>query len=230
LAYTQSRDISLPTGVVTGEVTRNQPVANTSATRQETTSERVLNWGIDILRTSITLILIGLCLIWLFPRFMQGLSTKLQSSPLPSLGWGVAAYILFFVVVLLIVLGTILGGVLFGVLTLGGLAGTTVFLGLLSLFALVLGFVLVTAFVAKIIVGQAFGRWLLARANSPLSEHRYWPMIIGVVITVVVIALLSFPQIPGFLGGLLNFLIVLLGLGTLWLWGRERVTSPAAVG
>ncbi len=98
-------------------------------------------------------------------------------------------------------------------------------LGLLTLFALIVGFVLATTFVAKVIFGAALGKWMLARANSPLAEHRYWPMVVGVLITVAVIALLSFPLIPGFLGGLLNFAVVLLGLGALWLWGRERMAK-----
>jgi hypothetical protein len=54
-------------------------------------------------------------------------------------------------------------------------------------------------------------------------------MIVGVLITLVITTLLSFPLIPGFLGWLLNFAIVLLGLGALWLWSRERTLRPAVV-
>ncbi len=229
LEYTQSRELALPAGVVTGEVTRNQPGTNAAAAPQQTTGQRIMNWGLNALRTGITLILIGLFLFWLFPSFMQGLSRKLQSSVWPSLGWGVAAYVVFFLVVLLTIIVIILGALLFGVLTLGGLAGTIVSVGILSLFVLILGFVLVTSFVAKIVFGQALGRWLLTRLNSPLAEHRFWPMVIGVVLTVAVVALLSFPLIPGFLGALLNFAVILFGLGALWLWGRERIARrPAA--
>ena len=223
LDYTQSEDLAIPAGVVAGKVTRSQPATNRAAPPQETTSDRIVSWGVNILRASITLILIGLLLLWLFPSFVQGLSLKVQSATWPSLGWGLVAYAGFFLVVLLIIAGTILGALLFGLLTLGGVAGTIVSVGLLSLIALIVGFVLVTSFVAKIVFGEALGRWLLARANSPLAGHRFWPMVIGVVVTVVVIALLSFPLIPGFLGGLLNFAVILFGLGALWLWGRERM-------
>ena len=153
---------------------------------------------------------------------MQGLGAKLQTAFWPSLGWGAVAYAAFFVILLFTIIVIIFGGLLFGALTLGGLAGTIVWLGILALFALILGFVLVTSFVAKIVFGQALGKWFLARANSPLAEHRFWPMVIGVLITVAVIALLSFPLIASFLGGLLNFVVILFGLGALWLWGRER--------
>jgi hypothetical protein len=72
---------------------------------------------------------------------------------------------------------------------------------------------------------MTLGKWMLSSANSPLAEHRYWPMVIGVALTVVVIGVLTFPLIPGFLGWLLDFAIVLSGLGTLWLWGRDRLTN-----
>ncbi|HSB00011.1 MAG TPA: polymer-forming cytoskeletal protein [Anaerolineales bacterium] len=222
LEYTQTKDLKFPSGVIAGQVTRKAPATNQNAPRQETTGEKISKWGVNWLRTAITLILIGLFLLWLFPFFMQGLSGKLQSAPWRSLGWGAVAYAGFFFIVLVTIAVMIAGGLFFGVLTLGGLAGTIVWLGILSLFALILGFVLVTAFVAKIVFGQALGRWILARTNSPLAEHRFWPMVIGVIITVVVIALLSFPLIPGLLGGLLNFVVILFGLGALWLWGRER--------
>ena len=223
LEYMQSRELAVPAGVVAGEVTRNQPATNTAAAPQETTGQRILTWGLNALRMSITLILIGLFLLWLFPLLIQGSSLRLQSATWPSLGWGLVAYAIFFFVLLLIIVVVILGGLLFGVLTLGGLAGTIVSVGILSLLALILGFVLATSFVAKIVFAQTLGKWLLVRANSPLAEHRFWPMVIGVLITVAVIALFRFPLIPGFLGGLLNIAVILFGLGALWLWGRERL-------
>jgi len=225
LEYTQAKDLAFPAGVIAGEIVRNEPATDQTATRQETTNEKILKWAVNILRTSITLILIGLFLLWLFPAFVLGLSAKLQSKFWPSLGWGAVAYAAFFFLLLLTVVVMVVGGLLFGVLTLGGLLGTIIWLGILALFALILGFVFITSFVAKIVFGQALGRWILVRANSPLAEHRIWPMIIGVIITVAVIALLSFPLIPGFLGGLLNFAVVLFGLGALWLWGRERMAG-----
>jgi hypothetical protein len=229
LEYTQSRELAVPTGVVAGKVTRSQPATNTTAAAQETTGQRILAWGLSTLRASITLILIGLFLLWLFPSFMKSWSRKLQSAVWPSLGWGVAAYVIFFLVLLLIIAIIVLGGLLFGVLTLGGVAGTIVSVGVLSLLALILGFVLVTSFVAKVVFGQALGRWLLARVNSPLVEHRFWPMVIGVVVTVAVIALFRFPLLPGFVGTLLNFVVILFGLGALWLWGHERLARRPAV-
>ena len=228
LEYTQTKDLTIPAGVVSGEVTRTAPVSDETAAREETTGQKIGKWALGFVRNSVTLILIGLFLLWLFPAFVRGLSTQLQAKPLPSLGWGVVAWAGFFFALLVVVCVTLLGGLLFGVLTLGQLTGTVFSLGILALFGLIVGFVLVTTFVAKVVFGAALGKWMLARANSPLAEHRYWPMVLGVLITAAVIALLSFPLIPGFLGGLLNFAVVLFGLGALWLWGRERMVRQAA--
>ena len=225
LEYTQADELIVPAGVVGGRVTRTQPTPGGRTPQEATSSARITTWALNFLRNSLTLILIGLFLLWLFPVFMRRLSEHLQSNPLPSLGWGVVAWVVFFLSLFVIVFVMILSAILFGVLTLGQLTGTVLGLGLLTLLGLVIGFVLVTSFLAKVVFGAALGGWIFRRTNSPLAEHRYWPMVVGVLITVGVIALLSFPLIPGFLGGLLNFIVVLLGLGALWLWGRERIMA-----
>ncbi len=233
LDYTQNADLTFPAGVVSGKISRITPPANQNARGNpglvETPAQKVGNWSLNLLRSLVTLILIGLLLLWLVPALIKKPEEKLESKPWPSLAWGVVAYAAFFFAILLILFVLILGGILFGVLTLGSLSGTVVWLGILALLALIVGFVLVTSFVAKVIFGMALGKWILVQARSPLAEHKFWPMVIGVGITVVVVALLSFPLIPGFLGGLLNFLIVLFGLGAVWLWGREAFAKKPAL-
>ncbi len=90
LEYTQSEELTIPAGVVTGEVTRTAPRASGgTAANEETTGQKVGKWVLGFVRNSVTLILIGLLLLWLFPSFIRGLSAQLQAKPLPSLGWGV---------------------------------------------------------------------------------------------------------------------------------------------
>ena len=229
LEYTQNNDLSFPAGVVGGKITRTLPPAEQNKhSPRETTTLKVVEWSLQLVRSLITLLLIGLFLLWLFPGFTRSLTEKLQTRPWPSLGWGVVTFAGFFFLLLLIIFVTILGALLFGLLTLGGLSASVVWIGILTLLALIIGFVLATSFVAKVVFGLALGKWILARVNSPLADHKFWPMVIGVVITVLVVALLTFPLIPGFLGGLLNFAVILFGLGTLWLVGRERFSKKAA--
>jgi cytoskeletal protein CcmA (bactofilin family) len=231
LKYSQLKDLPIPSGVVLGTVVRTVPNITPTTVREETVAQKIEKWGAGFVRNSITLILIGLLLLWLFPTFMRSLSENLRAKPLPSLGWGAVAWAAFFFVLLVLIAGTIIAGILFGFLTLGQLTGTVVWLGILALFGLIVGFVLVTTFVAKIVFGVALGKWIFAQFHSPLAEHRYWPMVVGVLITLAVTTMLSFPLIPGFLGWLVNFAVVLLGLGALWIWGLERTArKPVARG
>jgi hypothetical protein len=225
LEYIQDKEVTLPAGIVGGRVrfTAYTPSTTGVEPRAPTFGERVSAWALTFLRSSVAHILIGLLLLWLFPTFVKGLSETLKTRFWPSLGWGAVSWVGFFIALLLLIFATIAGGIVFGLLTLGQITGTIVWLGILALLALVIGFVLVTTFLAEVVFGAALGKWILTRAHSSLADHRYWPMVIGLSITLAVIALLSFPAIPSFFGWLVNFAVILLGLGTLWIWGREHL-------
>ena len=221
LNYTQSKDITIPSSAVEGKVTRTAPVVEPEKVKP-TPAQLAMTWTFNLIRTIITLIIFGLLLGWLAPAFMKSLTEKMQTKPAASLGWGLIAYAAFFFAVLVIIVVMIVGGLLFGALTLGGMSGTIIAVGFLALFALVLGFVLVTAFLTKIIVASLSGKLILARISPALAEHKVWPLVLGVVI----IALLT--AIPVF-GWLLGMFVMFLGLGAIWIWGRElRQAQKAA--
>jgi hypothetical protein len=228
LEYIQSKALTIPAGIVGGDTTFTVYVPDVTMPTEPTYTERVSVWVLGFLRSSITHILMGLLLLWLFPAFIKRLSENLKNKFWPSLGWGAVSWVVFFAALLLIVIATIAVGILFGTLTLGQLSATIVWIGLLALFVLIVGFVIATSFIAEVVFGTTLGKWILTRAHSPLAENRYWPMVIGVLITLAVIALLSFPAIPGILAWLVNFAIILFGLGTLWIWGRERMVNKTA--
>jgi hypothetical protein len=173
-----------------------------------------MTWTFDLLRTIVTLIIFGFLLGWLAPMFMKTLMEKVQSQPAASLGWGLVAYAAFFFAILVVIVAMIAGGILFGVLTLGGMSGTIIVVGLLAIIALIVGFVLVTAFLTKIIVAWLGGKLILARFNPTLAEHKVWPLVIGVILVALIIAL-------PFVGWLFGILVMFIGLGALWIWGRE---------
>ena len=215
LKYTQSKDIKFPAGVVEGKITRTEPVVDTTHVKAPpTVAQKAVSWSLDLLRSMVTLILFGLLLGWLFPSFMKNLMNKLQSQPAASLGWGVVAYATFFFVILLVIVAMILGGVVFGVLTLGGISGTIIWVGILAIFELIVGFVLATSFLTKIVVAWQGGKWIINRFNPALAEHKAWPLVLGVVIIALILAL-------PFVGWLFGLIVMFLGLGALWFWGRE---------
>ena len=231
LEYTSTMDLPIPSGVVAGKVTRTEPqVTPQTVVVEPTAAQKVGGWALNMLRAMVTLILFGLFVGWLFPKFAHALPEKVRAKPWASLGWGAVSWAVFFFALLVVILAMILGGWLFGVITLGGLSGTVIWVGFLTLFAMVVSFVLVTSYLTKVVVGETIGKWLFGRFNPSLAEHKFWPMILGVVVLVLVVGILSFPLIPiGILGWFVNFVVILFGLGALWFWGREKFAKPVAV-
>jgi len=72
-----------------------------------------------------------------------------------------------------------------------------------------------------LLVALAGGCWALTR-NRPFSGGRRFAALLAGVIVLVLLA-----TIP-YLGGLIVFLAMLLGLGSLWLWGTGRARRGGA--
>ena len=220
LTYSSTTDLSFPTGVVAGRITRTEPpVTETGATPKET--NKVLDFGFDLMRSVVTLLLFGLLMVRFAPGFLQSLQENVISKFVPSLGWGIIAYAAFFFMLFVIIIVMILGGMIFGFLTLGSVTATIIFSALLALFAMILGFVLVTAFLTKISVGAALGKSIFSYARSPLAENKYWSLILGLLIIAVLVSL-------PFIGWLFGLVVLFLGLGAFWLWGRAQLARQPA--
>ncbi len=226
LQYSSTMDLAIPAGIVAGKVTRIEPVRDASGApvpAAPTSAERVADWGFGVIRSVVTLLLFGLLVGWLFPRFMKLLPANLKAQPLVSLGWGSILYAAVFFGVLAIIILTVL-------LALLGLRWNIFWLGWLLLTALGVTFFLATSYLTKVVVGDAIGKWILGRLQPSLAEHRYWPMVVGVTSLVVVIGLLRFPLLPfGFFAWLVNFVVILFGLGALWMWMRSAWAARKAV-
>jgi cytoskeletal protein CcmA (bactofilin family) len=222
LEYTQSKDLSIPGGVVAGKVTRLEPTMSAeeiAATQTRTPMQKVLDWCLNLVRTILTLFLLGLLLVWLFPKFVKKAGEKIQTKPWHSLGWGVVSYAALFFAILVVFIAMILLAMLFGFLTLGKLTGLSVFLGLLTIILLIFGFILAAGFVVKIVASDLIGKLILNTARPGLGEHKIWPLLVGVVIIAILISL-------PYVGWLFKALTVLFGLGALWLLGREALAKP----
>jgi len=222
LSYTSYDEMAFPAGIVAGETLRIEPEFDNYYSYEyerptpPTPAQLTGFWALDLLRTIITLIAIGLLLGWLFPNFLPGAGHKLQTETWPSLGWGVVAYAAFYFTLLVIFTVMIFGAVVLGFLSLGGLSGTIIILGLLALFTLIVGFILTVAYVTKIIVSVLGGKLILARVQPDLVNHKVWPLVVGVVILATIMS------VP-FAGWLVKLIVVLFGLGALWILGRDQL-------
>ena len=184
--------------------------------------QRILDWVLNLIRSLVSLLIVGLLLIWLLPKYVTRYADALAAKPLASLGWGVAAFFAIPLAILIIAGFTAGLAVIFGVLTIGNLSVTAILLGVFLIFSVILAAYLVAVWGAKIAVSIWLGRLIVQRSSTSLDQSRFWPFLIGLIIVVL---LTSIP----ILGGLINFVILLLGLGALelWFWQayKDRTTT-----
>lgn len=182
------------------------------------------------LRQFVALLLIGLVLALVAPRFLRSSVNQVQSNPLPSLGWGfVSAFIVLFVL-LVIFLVMLLLAFVFGLVTLGNLAAVVVLVSLIAMLALVFGFVLAAWAFSVIVVSALVGRWVLERVQPAWAESRIGPLVVGLVLFALAYGVLSLPPVIGGILGFVFYSVVMwFGLGGMWLAGRQALQPKPVV-
>jgi cytoskeletal protein CcmA (bactofilin family) len=179
----------------------------------------ILWWIIQILRRFISLLVIALLLAWLLPAVVPQAASALKKKPWPSLGWGCLVQIVFIIampIIFILIIGT---GLVLGLLTLGGLQGYVISLGLVLQALVAVLFGIVTAYVTKIVVAYFVGSWVWGQLKFKSTKTIIWPTLIGIVFFVIV------RSIP-ILGWLVGWAVTLFGLGALWLWLHNRLWPP----
>jgi hypothetical protein len=225
LNYHSPATMRVPVGTVIGNVTSEIVAATADTTTNTAPAVLSLAWFLDHLQRLIGLLVVGTLLVWLFPFCMETVNDELRQRPWASLGWGIVTIPAFALLIMVTLFVMIALAALLGMLTLGGLSATVVFIGLLLLFAVSLFFALAVAYFAKIVVSIVVGQWLLERVYPDGAQHRFWPLLTGLLLFVVLTA------VP-YIGGWVSFGVTLFGLGALWLGGmdylRQRQVTPKA--
>jgi cytoskeletal protein CcmA (bactofilin family) len=169
------------------------------------------------LQRFVAILLIGLLLLWLVPRLVDGSAETLRRRPWASLGVGLLGAIGFVLLIVAIFLVMILLSIAFGLLQLETLLGLTVFGSLTGVTVVTFLFWLLVFFGAQAVVGMFLGRLAVGTERS----RRWLALALGVLIVVV---LFSIPIV----GIVLGILIALFGLGAVILeyWPRRRAPEP----
>lgn len=203
-----------PGAEVAGEL-HHQTVAGDSG--EATVARR----GLDALRRFVALLLVGGLLLLVAPGWIAGLAESARAQPMPALGWGVVFLAVSLVALFVVALGTGLLAAILGVASLRGLVVSVVGAGVLTAAALVVGLLLVCAYLTPVVVGLLGGRLVLARDGEPSRGRSFAALALGVFVLVLL-------GLVPVLGAVIRILVLLLGLGALWLWGRGRRRSPTA--
>ena len=148
-----------------------------------------------------------------------------MSRPLPSLGIGLVSLIAA-PFGWLVALGVVIViAVLFGLLSLGSLTVLTLLAGFPALGLALVAILFTLSYLCQAIVAYLGGRWIVSRIRPEWNNKLYAPLLIGLFILGLLIA------VP-VAGGLLQFLVVLAGLGAIILavfQGRSASQTPAEV-
>ena len=129
----------------------------------------------------------------------------------------------FTAIIVVVIAGIALG---LNALTLQNLAFIFGTLGLLAVGLAFFVFWLFAAYISKVIVAYLVGRLILKRL-VPRAKGKFWPLLLGLVLYILVTA------IP-YAGWIVGFLVTLVGLGAVWLvyidWRSvAEVQAPAEV-
>ncbi len=222
--YISSQTVPAANSVST-RVTHTLPAQDEQLSKELAQRNKTSTYLFDALRRMISLLLVGLLIAWLAPRWITSPAEKLLSRPLPSLGIGlvglVAAPLTWFMALGVV----ILIAVVFGLLSLGNLTGLTLLAGFPALGLVFIAILFVLTYLCQAIVAFLGGRWILSRIRPEWNSKIYAPLLIGLFILSLLFA------VP-FFGSLLEFVIILVGLGAIVLQilpGRPVNQLPAEI-
>ena len=206
---------------VSSNVVHTLPAQDQQLSRELAQRQTTSSYLFDALRRLVALLLVGLLIALVAPRWITAPAEKLLSQPLPSLGVGLAGLIAA-PITWLVALGVLIAiAVVFALLSLGGLTGLTLLAGLPVLGLAFVAVLFTVSYLCQAIVAYLGGRWILSRTRPEWNRRIYAPLLIGLLILGVLFA------VP-VAGGLLQFLIVLAGLGAIILVLLQRGLTPGA--
>jgi cytoskeletal protein CcmA (bactofilin family) len=200
-----------PGAVVAGELVHRQVAAE--GAEKATLAQRSL----DALRRFVALLLVGGLLLVLAPGWTAGLAERAREKPIAALGWGLVFLAGSLAGVIVVALGTGLVATVLGLATLKGLVASVIGAGLLTEATLVVGVLVVCVYLPPVVVGLAGGRLALAPGKEAPARGR---SLAALALGVFVLVLLGLVPV---LGTVVRILVLLLGLGALWLWSLARL-------
>ena len=217
LRYTAPEQAPIPSESVGGSIQYDLAVSEPEQA-PKTLVQRFGQWFLKNLRRFVALVVVALLIAWLAPAWIKRPAARLATDPWPSLGLGAATFFGFPVAVLVFVTLFVLLAILLGVITLGNLSASVVWVGIAIVIVLSVVFGLLVAYLSKIVVGYWGGRVVLKSINPEWAENPIWSALLGVLLVSILVS------IP-FVGWLIGLGIVLFGLGALWLLCRKGDTE-----
>lgn len=192
-----------PESAIAGDVVHSQIDADEAP---PTIADRAISFA----KQFFALLLVGLLVIYLCPKWTGQVVNNVGRHPLTSLGWGVLALIAAFASAIVLLVAVIAVAVLLGNVSLDNLLPAWLWLGILTTGLVIAGFLVYFAWIAKVIVSVWAGNRII---NGPdwSVRQRFFALALGVLI----FAVLSW--IPA-AGTVISLVVMLMGLGSTAIW------------
>jgi cytoskeletal protein CcmA (bactofilin family) len=234
LTYTSPVTVQIPEGTVAGPIVYQTPVPEEVEAPQAEVPEVpagaltavailgwFVGWIVGMVRNFVTLLIVGVLMLWLAPKWLKETARHWKEKPAHCLGWGVAALLAFFAAVPALFMVMIILDVVVGLATLGGLVGPITAIMMVLESILTVGFWTVAVYVTKVVFCYLVGWLILKRPAAAWVEKAMGliPLLIGLAIFTLV------RSIP-FLGAFFSMLVTIFGLGALWLLAWVRIYKP----
>lgn len=232
LVYESVNPVNVQGGAqVTGPVVQQTPVPDPTDRRvpptpeqiQQQQADRTTNFVLNELRRFVILLLVGLVVLWLLPKWIQGMAEFIQTKPLGSLGRGILMFVGYILATFSLLLAVVMLAIIFGILTLGSLAGASVLVGTVLFGILTVGYYVFVSYLAPLVVSYLGGHLLLGRVQATWAQNRFLQFIVGLI-------LLSLISLIPILNWFVGVFVAIFALGALFFWAApmfERKQTPA---
>jgi hypothetical protein len=157
-------------------------------------------------------------LVWRYSPRLTEWSDKARAAPLPASGYGFIGIIVAINVAILSIIAVILIFAIGFALGFASLWKLALIFWALAFSALGLSatlFFLFVSYGSKVIVAYMLSRWVVSFISENALKYRYLLMFFGLLIYVL---LQSLPYV----GGIINFAVIIIGLGAVWLVRRDK--------
>jgi cytoskeletal protein CcmA (bactofilin family) len=176
---------------------------------------RVRTWATSLLKTLVTLLILGLLIAWLAPRQLDLAEVQVRLKPWRALLTGLLVFVLGWLVALLALIVVIALAVFFYWLTLPNLGFFIGSFGVITIGLWLTLFWISIAYLSKIVIAFLVGSFIFKRLIPSIAQNRIWALVVGIILY----ALLA--SIP-YLGWLIAIISTLIGLGALWMLTNHR--------
>jgi len=176
-------------------------------------------WARITFEEFVLLLLTGLFLVWRYSSRLAEWSDKAKAKPLLASGYGFVGVVVAVNVAILSVIAVIL---IFGIgfaLGFASLWKLAFIFWALAFSILGLGattFFLFVCYGSKVIVAYMLSRLVVSLISEKALKYRYLLMFFGLLIYVLL------QSLPYGIGGAINFIVIIIGLGSVWLVRRDK--------